>query len=591
MFLRSTLRKKDGKIHRYFSVVESVRPAATRHPHHRTLLYLGELNDSQQAVWTSAIDVFNTEKGQSESMALFPSDRTPPPALTVPTVSLNLAGYTLKNPRQFGACWMGCQLWRELDLDQFWDQKLGTSREGTDWSKMLQVSTVYRLVEPGSEWRCHRLWFDQSAMQDLLGPDLVWGGKDLLYELLDQLLEHRDALFDHLKSRWQDLFGAKYEVLLYDLTSTYFEGEAEAIPKAKRGYSRDHRPDCKQVVIALILTTEGFPLGYEVLDGTTQDKTTLPAMIELIEKRYGKAERIWIMDRGVPTEAVLEELRRLKPEVKYLVGTPRPQVKNTRSQWETLPWTKVRGSVEVKTFEEKGETYVVAKSGGRAEKELAIRRKKLARLLRTLRGMRKVRSRDQLLTRLGAAKCKAGRAFGYVEIRLPKKDEAVNGETFGFELKKEKLAEAELNDGHYILRTNLTKSDPEWLWRLYMMLAQIEAAFRNFKNDLKLRPIYHQLGRRVDGHIFVCFLSYCLHVLLQKKLAVLAPGLTVRQALDRLASVRMLDVEIPTTDGRKLTMSRHTKPEEAVELLLGQLKMKLPDQPPPRLVSQDTLEI
>lgn len=455
---------------------------------------------------------------------------------------------------------------------------------------MLQVSAIYRLVAPGSEWRCHRLWFDRSSMQDLLGPEFGWGGKDLLYQVLDRLLEHRDALFEHLKARWQDLFAAKFEVLLYDLTSTYFEGEAEQIEKAKRGYSRDHRPDCKQVVIALVVTPEGFPLGYEVMDGNTQDKTTLLGTIQKVEQRYGKAERIWLMDRGIPTEASLEEIRQSYPEFKYLVGTPRPRVKQTRAHWEKLPWEKVRGSVEVKHFEEGGELWVVAKSGGRAQKELAIRRRKLARLLWTLRGMRQETSRDRLLMRLGAAKKGAGRAYSYLEIHLPEPGEEITAKTYQFKLKKEKLAEAELYDGHYLLRTNLTRKEPEWLWKLYMLLVQIEAVFRSFKNDLKLRPVYHQLGRRVEAHIFVCFLAYCLYLLLQKKLAALAPGLTVRQALDQLSSVQMLDVEIPTTDGKTLTMSRYTQPDKTVQLLLSQLKMQLPEQSPPRLSAGNKLE-
>jgi hypothetical protein len=491
MFLRASNRKKDGKFHRYWSIVESVRPPGSRNPHQRTVLYLGELNDSQREAWVSAIEVFNTQENTSQTVALFPSDRTPPSSLSASAISLQLSQYSLSNARQFGACWLGCELWKILQLDTFWDDKLESSREGTEWAKVLQVSTVYRLVEPGSEWRCHHTWFDQSAMQDLLGPDFGWGGKDLLYEVLDRLLEHREALFEHLKNRWLDLFGAKFEVLLYDLTSTYFEGEAEGIPKAKRGYSRDHRPDCKQVVIALVITTEGFPLSYEVLDGNTRDTSTLPQTIETIERRYGKAERIWIMDRGVPTEAYLEELKRLKPEVKYLVGTPRARVKETREKWESSPWEKVKGSVDVKSFEEGGELYVVARSQGRVLKEMAMRRQRLARYLRSLRGMRRAGSRDQLLMRIGSAKSKAGRAASFVELKIPKGDEAVNAQSFEFKLKKQKLKEAELNDGHYLLRTNMSKNDPEWIWKLYTMLTQIEAVFRSFKNDLKLRPIYH----------------------------------------------------------------------------------------------------
>ena len=595
MFLRATKRKKDGKEHRYWSVVENVRHASGS-IHQKTLLYLGELNDSQRADWTKVLEVFNADSGHTETCSLFPSDRTPAPSGTS-VVSLHLTEYHLSQPRQYGACWLACDLWRQLGLDQFWAQKLIPSREGTDWARWLQVSVAYRLIAPGSEWRCHRQWYDRSAMGDLLGPDFHWGGKDQLYFVLDRLLAHRPALFTHLQRRWQDLFGAKYEVLLYDLTSTYVEGQAEEIPKAQFGHSRDHRPDCRQVVIALVVTPEGFPLAYEVMPGNTSDKTTLREFIAKIEKQYGQASRIWIMDRGIPTEETLSELRAAEPPVHYLVGTPRARVRQTRAQWEALPWQKIKDSVEVKLFREGEELYVVAKSGGRREKENAMRRKKLARLLGALRRMRGETSRDRLLLRLGAAKSKAGRAASLLEINLPpatptkgkKKSQPMEPGSFTFKLKKEELKEAELYDGHYLLRSNLSDKEPEWLWKLYMLLVEIEAVFKSFKNDLGLRPIYHSVEPRVEAHIFVCFLAYCLHVTLKQRLSALAPGLTPRAVLETLAGVQMLDVEVPTSDGRWLVMSRYTQPEKAVELLLTRLKMELPAQPPPTLSTQRKL--
>jgi hypothetical protein len=437
-------------------------------------------------------------------------------------------------------------------------------------------------------------------MGDLLGPDFHWGGKDQLYFVLDRLLEHRPALFTHLQARWQDLFGAKYEVLLYDLTSTYVEGQAEAIPKARFGHSRDHRSDCRQVVIALVVTPEGFPLAYEVMPGNTSDKTTLREFLAKIEKQYGRAARIWIMDRGIPTEEVLAEMRAADPPVHYLVGTPRARGRQTRSQWEALPWQKIKDRVEVKLFRAGAELYVVAKSGGRQDKEIAMRRQKLARLLWALRGMRHEPSRDRLLRRLGAAKSKAGRAASLVEINLPdaltrkKKEQQqiqklVPG-SFTFKLKQEELQAAELYDGHYLLRSNLSDKEPAWLWKLYMLLVEIEAVFKRFKNDLGLRPIYHSVAPRVEAHIFVCFLAYGLHVTLQQRLRALAPGLTPRAVLETLAGVQRLDLEVPTTDGRWLVMSRYTQPEKAVELLLARLKMKLPAPPPPRLSTEKKLK-
>jgi len=591
MFLRFITRKKDGKEHRYYSVVENVRVPGRRSPFQKTLLYLGELSDAQHVAWTKAIAVFDEATGQSQNLNLFPDDRPVPSDLANTSVSIRMSDYRLCRPRQYGACWMACELWRELELDAFWGQLLAPSREGTDWVKLLTVSVAYRLIEPGSEWRCHRLWYDQSAMGDLLGEGFAWGGKDQLYNVLDRLLPHRDALFTHLQGRWKDLFGAKLDVLLYDLTSTYFEGQAQDIKKARYGYSRDHRFDCRQVVLALIVTPDGFPVGYESMDGNILDKQTLPQIIQKVEDLYGKAQRVWLMDRGIPTEEQLDELRANHPEVKYLVGTPRARVKKTRDKWEPLPWARVRDTVEVKTFKEKDELYVVARSDGRQQKEIAIRRKKLARLLWTLRGMRKETKRDRLLMRWGAAKAAAGRACAMVEIKLPLKEEEISAQSFSFRIKKEKLAEAELFDGHYLLRSNLSDKEPQWLWKLYMLLVQIEAVFRCFKNDLGIRPIYHQNDARVEAHIFVCFQAYCLWVTLQHRLQPLAPGLTPRQALDQLGKVQMLDVEIPTTDGRILQLTRYTQPDKTVKLLLQRLGKSLPEQPPPKLITPKKLEL
>lgn len=379
--------------------------------------------------------------------------------------------------------------------------------------------------------------------------------------------------------------------LLSHGASTYFEGAAGEIPKAAHGYSRDHRPDCKQVVLALVVTPEGLPLAYEVMPGNTQDKQTLKEFMARLETLHGKADRIWIMDRGIPTEETLAELRARDPPVRYLVGTPRARVRATRARWEPLPWEKVQGTVEVKLFREDQELYVVAKSDGRRQKEIAIRRKKLARLLGTLRGLRRETSRDRLLQRLGAARQKAGRAAAFVRVQVPAAGQPVSRETFRFSLRQEKLADAELYDGHYLLRSNLTQDEPAWLWKLYLLLVEIEGVFRSFKNDLHLRPIHHSLEGRVEAHIFVSFLAYCLWVTLRQRLRALAPGLTPRQALDPLAGVQMLDVVMPTTDGRTLVLSRHTQPDAGVRLLLQQLQMHLPDQPPPRLSAGAKLDL
>jgi transposase len=575
-------RKKDGKEHRYFSIVESRRVGRGRVAH-RTVVYLGEINDSQQAAWRKTLEVFDEDQQDFRSLSLFPEDRDMSGG-DIDALQVKLSEMRLERPRAFGGCWLGCELWRQLKLDEFWQTRLPEGREAVPWEKVLRLLVVNRLLDPGSEFRVHRQWFDQTAMADLLGTDFAVAEKDRLYRCLDRLLEHKQQLFQHLRQRWHDLFEAQFDVLFYDLTSTYFEGEAEGIDKAKRGYSRDHRPDCLQVVIALVITPEGFPLAYEVMDGNTSDKTTLRGFLKRIEDAYGKARRVWVMDRGIPTEALLAEMRNPERQTFYLVGTPKGRVNQHEKKWLDLPWQQVRESVQVKLYEHEGELYVLAKSEGRLAKENAIRRKKLARLLRKLRVMRRsLPGRDQLLLRIGASKKDAGRAFGFVTIRLPKPDEEVTRQTFTFAVDKKKLRNAELRDGHYLLRSNLTGEDPGVLWERYIQLTQIEATFKTMKSELGLRPIYHRLGDRVEAHILVAFLAYCLLVTLRNRLQALAPGLTPRSVLNTLAPIQMLDVTFPTTDGRRLVMPRYTQPTPEQKLLLHQLRLSLPDQPPPRI--------
>jgi transposase len=497
----------------------------------------------------------------------------------------------LRRARPFGNCWLGCELWRQLQLDRFWEQKLPPGKERVSWAHVLELLAVNRLIDPGSEFRVHREWFDRSAMDELLGEDFAVAEKDRLYRCLDRILEHKQELFLHLRQRWQDLFEARFDLLLYDLTSTYIEGEGEQIPKARYGYSRDGRFDCKQVVIALVVTPEGFPLAYEVFAGNTSDRSTLRGFLEKIERTYGKARRVWMMDRGIPSEELLEEMRAPGRETFYLVGTPRGKIKQYERKWLQLPWRKVRDAVEVKLFAEAGELYVLAKSEGRRAKETAMRRRKLARLLRELRALRRrCPSRDQLLMRIGAARTEAGRAFGFVNISLPKAKEEVTRQTFHFQLDKGKLQQSESRDGHYLLRTNLTGEDPAVLWERYIQLTQIEAAFKCLKSELGIRPIYHQLEHRVEAHILIAFLAYALMVTLKQRVQAHAPGLTPRAVLEKLAAIQMLDVCFPTTDGRWLVLPRYTEPEPEHAVLLHKLKLVLPSQPPPRIRQEASLE-
>jgi transposase len=587
MFLRTKVRKKDGKQHRYFSVVENRRVGQNRTVQ-RTVLYLGEINDSQESIWRKTLQVFDETHQEYTTLSLFPEDREIP-ATSSDSIHVRLSEMQLRRPRAFGNCWLGCELWRQLRLEEFWGEKLAekVQRETVSWAKVLQLLVVNRLIDPGSEFRVHRQWFDQSAMAELLQTDFAVAEKDRLYRCLDRVLEHKATLFQHLRERWQDLFQAQFDVLLYDLTSTYIEGEGEEIPKARYGYSRDQRFDCKQVVIALVITPEGFPLAYEVMEGNTADCTTLRGFLEKIESSYGKARRVWVMDRGIPTEKVLEEMRTPDREIFYLVGTPRSKVRQYEKKWLDLPWQKVRESVEVKLFAEDGELYVLAKSEGRRMKERAMRRRKLARLLRNLRAMqRSSPRRDQLLLRIGAARKEAGSAFRFLHLQLPEEGQAVTRQNFQFRVDRRKLKAAELQDGHYLLRSNLVGEDPAVLWERYVQLAQIEAAFKAMKSELGIRPLYHQLGHRVEAHILVAFLAYCLLITLKNRLQALAPGLTPKAVLEKLASIQMLDVWLPTTDGRWLVMPRFTQPEADQAILLHKLKLELPQQPPPRIKTQ-----
>ena len=490
----------------------------------------------------------------------------------------------LLRPRSFGDCWLGCWLWQRLELDRFWQRHFEDARGDVPWEKVLQLLAVHRMIDPGSEYRLHREWFLHSAMDELLQVDFQAAGKDRLYRCLDRLLAHKDDLFLHLRQRWQDLFAAEFDVLLYDLTSTYFEGLCRQNPKARHGYSRDGRGDCRQVVIALIVTPQGFPLAYEVLPGNTIDNTTLRDFLRKIEDRYGKARRTWVMDRGIPCEATLAEMRQAGTD--YLVGTPRSMLSKMEQSLTNLPWQQARQDVRVKLLTQDGEVFVLAQSQARQKKETAMRQRKLRKLWDGLKRLRKnCHDRDRLRERLAVLKHEAGRAAHMVEIVAPAPGEPVNEQTFRYWLKRDAYRQARRRDGSYLLRTTLPSDQPEKLWQQYMVLVEIEAAFRCLKSDLAIRPVYHQLEHRVEAHIFVAFLGYCLTVTLKNMLCPHAPGLTPRSVLEKLGKIQMVDVQVPTTDGRWLTMPRHTQPEAEHQMILKKLGLSLPPQPPPRITA------
>jgi len=503
-------------------------------------------------------------------------------------VRIRVSAMELHRPRQWGACWLACGLYEALALDEFFAERLPPSRKGTRWDLIVKVLCCYRLIAPGSEWRLHRQWFERSAMADLLGEDFALAEIHKLYACHDRLLDHKQALFSHLQERWKDLFNAQFEVLLYDLTSTYFESDPPEDDEDKRrfGYSRDKRSDCVQVVIALVVTPEGFPLAYEVMPGNTSDKTTLPEFLQRIEDQYGKAKRIWVMDRGIPTEKVLQQMRASDPPVHYLVGTPKARLSKLEADLAERPWQEVREGVEVKLLAQpEGELYVFAQSRSRIDKERAMRQSKLRGLLKRLAQLKAMKNlrRDALLIKLGQAKAKAGRTYDLVDLQLPKAREAVNEQTFRFSLNRQKLRAVRKREGRYLLRSNLQQEDPAKLWEFYIQLTQIEEAFKTIKGDLAIRPIYHQCQERIEAHIFIAFLAYCLQVTLAPRLRDLAPGLTARSVLEKFAALQMLDVHLPTTDGRTVILTRYTQPEADLQLLLNRLKLQLPSQPPPKI--------
>lgn len=581
MFLRCTNRKKDGKQHRYWSIVESSRAAGGRVVQ-RQVLYLGEINDNQREAWRRTIEVLEDGSPSVRTMALFPDDRE---IDDEQVVRVRLKDIRLHRPRQWGACWLACTLYEQLGLDTFWTDKLSPSRKGTRWDLITQALCCYRLIDPGSEWRLNRDWYERSAMADLLGAGFELVEIHKLYRCLDRLATHKEALFDHLTGRWRDLFNTKFDVLLYDLTSTYFESDPPFAEEDKRkyGYSRDKRFDCVQVVIALIVTPEGFPLAYEVMAGNTADNTTLKGFLQKIEEQYGKAERIWVMDRGIPTEEVLDKMRRNR--ILYLVGTPKGRLSRYEAALIGEPWQKVRDGVDVKLLPRDDEVYILAQSADRIHKERSMRQRRLKRLWKRLHQLKEMdMTRDQLLLKLGAAKQQSPSAWRFIDIILPEGDDG----PLRFSLRKDKLRKARRREGRYLLRTNLVGRDPAEMWEFYIQLVHVEDAFRNLKGDLRLRPLHHQKEERIEAHIFLAFMAYTLHATLRRRLRDLAPGLTPRAVLEKFGAVQMIDIHLPTTDGRTIIMSRYTQPEPELQMLLKQLRLSLPAQPSPRMRIEQT---
>lgn len=589
VFLKRHQVRKDGKQHVYYSLSESIRVGRDRVVQRR-LLNLGELNTNQMERWQRTIEVIE-ESGAARQMRLF-SDREghAPAEADRFNAEVLLSTLQVRRPRSFGAPWVGCRMWQELELDQFWSERLGDRRGPVEWAKVLELLAVNRLCAPGSELSVHERWFGQTAMDVLLGCDARVAAKDRLYRALDKAVEHKDALLGHLQERWQNLFAADCQILLYDLTSTYFEGAAEEVPKAKRGYSRDHRPDCVQVLVALVVSSEGFPLCYEVFEGNRRDVTTLEEVLEKIETKYGYKGRIWVFDRGIISEENLEQLR--ARGAAYLVGTPKRLLQDFEQDLLAGEWQEVSGreGVKVQLLERGGETYVLARSVARASKESAIRRRQLVAFHRDLRALSagiaagRLKKADQILLRLGRLQERYASMRTYLaECRLERQGRGRLRLIWRWH--KERLRHARLRDGAYLLRANLDPMEPECLWQQYIQLTEVESAFRCLKSELSLRPIWHRIERRVEAHILIAFLGYCLWVCLKHRLKAIAGSLTPARLLEAFQTIQLVEVWFQLRDGRQLCLPRITQPEKHQALLLAQLGWELPAQPPPRIYS------
>jgi transposase len=589
MFLRPHSRHKDGKDHTYWSLVETIRTVDG--PRQKTLCYLGELNGSAQARWLTTVEVFN-EQGEAQQLKLFPSHVEAPDDPQVARVRLN--GVRLERTRQFGACFLGLELWKRLELDRFFEQAVDGESADVPWSRVAALLAINRLCAPGSELAIEQRWYPSTALDDLLQVEEGKINDTRLYRCLDRILPHKTKLERHLKNRYGELFGTEFDVLLYDLTSTYVEGAAEKNPMVRRGYSRDHRPDCEQLVIALIVNNEGFPFSYETFDGNRSDVSTMETILRMVERKYGKARRIWVFDRGIVSEANLAAIR--KRDGQYLTGTPRSQMKQFEAELLKGDWTQVRPEVEIKkvSIPQGEETYILCRTSGRKEKEKAIRNRFSNAMETALKGLERaivtgrLKDRNKMERRLGKIQARHPQVNDLYDLAL--KDTAEGVRLF-WELKEDRKNWRESREGAYLLRTNLKAETAEELWSKYMQLTEAEASFRALKSELSIRPLFHQLEPRVKAHVMVAFLGYALWVTL-KHLLKRRPGLlpkpsasgvenvqpmTPMRAIALLSTLQSADIVLPTTDGREIRLRRITEPTAEQQLLLRQLDISLPE--------------
>jgi transposase len=591
MFLRQHGRNKDGKDHTYWSLVETVRTPDG--PRQKTICYLGELNSSAQARWLKTVEVFN-DQGDTRQLKLFPSHVAPPDDdPQVARVLLNKV--RLERTRMFGSCFLGLDLWKRLELDRFFEQAIDDkSPADVPWSRVAALLAINRLCAPGSELAVEQRWYPSTALDDLLEIEEDKINDTRLYRCLDHILPHKTKLERHLKERYGELFGAEFDVLLYDLTSTYVEGAAEKNPLVRRGYSRDHRPDCEQLVIALIVNNEGFPFSYETFDGNRSDVSTMETILRMVERKYGKARRIWVFDRGIVSEENLAAIR--KREGQYLTGTPRSQMKRFEEELLKEDWTQVRPEVEVKkvAIPEGEETYILCRTAGRREKEEAIRSRFSNSMETALKGLEKaivkgrLKDRNKMERRLGKIQARHPQVNDLYDLELR---DTAEGVRLIWQMKEDRKNWRESREGAYLLRTNLKAETAEELWSKYMQLTEAEASFRALKSELSVRPLFHQLERRVKAHVMVAFLGYALwvtlkHLLKRRPAIVPKPSLSgvdnvqpmsPMRAIALLSTLQSADIVLPTTDGCEIRLRRITEPTAEQKSLLRQLGISLPE--------------
>jgi transposase len=591
VFLRPNHRSKDGKDHTYWSLVETVRTADG--PRQKTLCYLGELNSSAQARWLRTVEVFN-DQGEAQQLKLFPSHVAAP--ADDPQVARVLVNRVrLERTRQFGACYLGLHLWKRLELDRFFEQAVDDDPADVPWSRVAALLAINRLCAPGSELAVEERWYPSTALDDLLEIEEGKINDTRLYRCLDRILPHKTKLERHLKQRYGELFGAEFDVLLYDLTSTYVEGAAEKNPMMRRGYSRDHRPDCEQMVIALIVNSEGFPFSYETFDGNRADVSTMETILRMVERKYGKARRIWVFDRGIVSEENLAAIR--KRNGQYLVGTPRSRMKQFEAELLQDDWTQVRPEVEVKSvaIPQGEETYILCRTMGRKEKEKAIRKRFSTRMEEALKGLQKtivtgrLKDRHKMERRLGKIQARHPSVNDLYEVSLR---DTAEGVRLSWQMKDDRKTWRESREGAYLLRTNVRAGTAEELWSQYMQLTEAEASFRALKSELSIRPLFHQLEPRVKAHVMVAFLGYALwvtlkHLLTRRPALVPAPSnsgvpnahpVSPMRTLASLATLQSADIVLPTTDGHEIRLRRITEPTAEQQALLQQLGISLPDR-------------